>query len=681
MFRAVRDVDNPSLWFGVDYYPEHWPKDRWRLDAELMSSAGFNVVRLAEFAWCRLEPSPGRFDFQWLDESINLLAERNIRVVLGTPTASPPSWLVKLHPDILPLSYRGHRMPPVARRHYCPNNPNYLRAVERIVTAMAEHYRENENVVGYQIDNELSLGEEYCYCEYCISLFREWLKRKYGDIRMLNEAYGTVFWSHEYRDWAEIHPPTPPLDRCNRGLALDWLRFRSESFIRFLEFQVEIIRSVSPNKKVTTNLMGLYPEIDYYKLSERLDFPSWDCYPKFGRADYDPAWVSMLHDATRCMGNGVFWVMELQAGPTDGYSEHPIGVTPDPGELRKWLYQAIARGADGVVYFRWRTACFGKEQYWHGILNHDGEINRRYLEVKQVGDELRRIGNLIADTKFKSQVGLIFSYDAFWATLVERNYYATTYHEQVLMAYRGFWRHGVGVDVIPPHRELKHYKVLLAPFLYLTGTSLTEKLRNYVEDGGILVATARTSVKDENNRVYSDGLPGGLRDVFGIKVTDYTPLPSSREANIVVNEARIPVVGWLEELTVSTAKVLGVHDYRWLKGKPALTVNRYGKGYAVYIGGFLSRALVDKIANELVERRLVITPVKTSRYGVEIAAREGDGYRLLFLINHEPNTKDVEMDLDKVYEVKGLLKGVSLRRKRIKLRLNPHDVEILQLKY
>lgn len=671
-----------GIWFGVDYYPEQWPKSRWKTDVELFGEAGFNVVRLAEFAWCRIEPSPGRFDFSWLDEIIGELAEKGIKVVLGTPTAAPPPWLVKLHPDILPVSYRGYRMPPVARRHYCPNNPNYIRATERVVKALAEHYKDDPNVVGYQIDNELSLDDEYCYCEHCVRLFREWLERKYGDVEELNRAYGTVFWSHEYRDWAEIHPPTPPFDMCNRGLALDWLRFRSESFIKYLELQAGVIRSVSPGKKITTNLMGLFPGIDYYELSRRLDFPSWDCYPKFSSADYDPAWVAMLHDATRCMGRDrSYWVMELQAGPTDGYFGHRIGATPEPGELRKWAYQAVAHGAEGVVYFRWRTACFGKEQFWHGILNHDGEVNRRYLEVKRLGEELGKVKELVAGTKYPSRVGLVFSYEALWSTLIEKGYYATGYHDQVLSIYKGFWLRGINVDVIPPGEDFTRYSVLLTPFLYLTGKSLIARLKEFVYNGGILVATARTSVKDEYNRVYSDGLPGGLTDLFGARVTDYTSLPDGRKASILMEGGAVEAAGWLEELTPTTAQVLGVHDYGWLKGKAAVTVNRYGRGCAVYVGSFPSPSIADRVANALIERGVIEPLVRVEGDRLELTVREGSHYRLVFLINHEGRDKTAKLHFAEAFRVKELLKGGSSQgeTQEYELKLGPHDVEILYL--
>ncbi|MEM3105093.1 MAG: beta-galactosidase trimerization domain-containing protein, partial [Candidatus Bathyarchaeia archaeon] len=334
-------------------------------------------------------------------------------------------------------------------------------------------------------------------------------------------------------------------------------------------------------------------------------------------------------------------------------------------------------GAEGVVYFRYRTVCFGKEQYWHGILNHDGEINRRYLEVKRTGEELKKIGEILVDAKCKSDVGLIFSYDSLWATLIENRYYAKSYHEQALNAYKGFWHHGVNVDVISPDHDFKNYRILLAPFLYLTNKNLIEKLKNYVENGGLLIATARTSVKDEFNRVYSNGLPGELKDLFGLRVTDYTSIPPEIEVKVSTQYGQTSVSGWLEELTVTSAQVLGVHEYEWLKGRPAITLNRYGRGYAVYIGCFLTQDASKLIADRIIEERLVKPPVELRGEPVELVSKEGRDYRLLFLINHDSKSKTVELDFGKVLEAKSLLRGLHVKGETVKVTLNSHDVEIL----
>lgn len=669
-----------GLFFGVDYYPEHWPRERWPLDAKLMGEAKFNVVRLAEFAWCRLEPKPNVFNFAWLDDVLEILASRGLKAVLGTPTAAPPPWLVKQHPDILPVDFNGHPMPPVARRHYCPNNPNYREATERIVTKLAERYRDDERVIGYQVDNELSMSEEYCYCRHCVEGFREWLKGRYGDIEALNKAYGTVFWSQEYGDWSEIHPPTPPFGNCNRALALDWFRFRSESMVGYLELQVEILKKMSPGKFVTTNLPGaLHSSVNCFDMGSRLDFMSWDCYPRFAGGG-EAAQTSLQHDAARMMSrDGRFWVMELQAGPTDGYHSFPIGYTPEPGELRKWAYQAIAHGAEGVVYFRWRTACFGREQYWHGILNHDGEVNRRYLEVKGLGEELERIAGEVAGTRFDSEVAVLFSYDSLWATLIERGFYYADYYSQVLASYRELWKLGVNIDVIPPTADLSRYRVVFAPFLYLTDKGVNARLRDYVERGGFLVASARTSVKDENNNVYCDGLPGGLVDLFGARVVDYTPVSNDERAIIAVGNRALQAFGWLEELKPTTAEVIGFHEFSWLKGKPAITINRFGKGLAVYVGSFLTPELASYTASLALKKGNVKLPANVGGAALEVTLRHGDGYALLFLINHASSECRATVALPEPRWVKGLLTGVRSDDGKVKVSLGPHGVEILKL--
>lgn len=666
--------------FGVDYYPEHWPESRWLVDARMMGEAKFNVVRLAEFSWCKLEPKPGVYDFSWLDDALNVLEGHGLKAVLGTPTAAPPPWLVKMHPDILPVDYRGHPMPPVARRHYCPNNPNYRRATERIVKALAEHYKGDERVIGYQVDNELSMGDEYCYCEHCVNLFRGWLRGKYGGLEELNRAYGTVFWSQEYGDWSEVHPPTPPFDLCNRSLALDWFRFKSKSLVDYLELQVKILKSISPEKFVTTNLPGaLHSSVDCFEMGYKLDFMSWDCYPRFAGGS-EPASTSLQHDAARVMsGGGRFWVMELQAGPTDGYFSYPIGLSPEPGELRKWAYQALARGAEGILYFNWRTIHFGKEQFWHGILNHDGEVNRRYLEVKKLGRELENVMRELGGSSFNSEVAVMFSYESLWATLIEKGYYHVDYYSQIFTTYRELWKLGINVDVIPPDAELSKYKIVFTPFLYLTSKALTSKIKEYVSNGGVVVSTARTSVKDEHNNVYVTGLPGGLTDLFGIRVTDYTPVPPTAQANVEVQGLKVPAQAWLEELQPSTANVIGFHEYSWLKAKPAVTLNKHGRGYALYVGSFLTPRLAQEVVKLALKLNQVKPPVEVEGDSVEVALRERGGCKFLFLINHEAVERKVTLKLPQASKAKSLLSDLVWVGREFVVTLGPHDVEILKL--
>ena len=379
--------------FGVDYYPEQWPEENWETDAQLMSEAGFNVVRLAEFAWAKMEPQEGIFDFDWLDRAIEIFHKKDISVILGTPTASPPPWLAHKVPDILRVREDGLRVGYGSRRKNCPSHPVYRERSRSITSAMAKHFARNPAVIGWQTDNEFG---DRCYCDICRKEFQIWLQQRYGTLDELNTRWGTVFWSHTYSEWDQISLPLSTLGAPpNPSLALDFRRFVSSAYECFQQEQIDILRPKCPNHFITHDMMGFgYDGLDYFDLAKPLDFVSWNNYPIgfWHKFPYSPSSPALSHDAMRGLKNKNFWVMEHQAGPTGWQVVSPA---PRPGVLRLWAYQSIAHGADGIVFFRWRTARFGAEQYWHGILEHDGRAGRRYNEIKQMGAELKRVGKKI----------------------------------------------------------------------------------------------------------------------------------------------------------------------------------------------------------------------------------------------------------------------------------------------
>ena len=362
------------MYFGVDYYPEHWPEERWEKDAGMMKEANINVVRLAEFAWAKIEPDEGVYDFSWLDRAIAVLALAGIKTVLGIPTAAAPKWLMDKHPDMYPVDMHGLVKGFGTRRHYCANHSMYREYTRKITAKMVEHYKDNPNIVAWQTDNEFG---DNCYCDNCRDTFRTWLKKKHGTVEILNNEWGTVFWSQTYRSFDEVPVPgysssdgfsqtasgsalSTPYNH-NPGLLLDYRRFCSDSYVAYQDIQIGEIRKRS-RLPITHNYMGHYNELDYFKLGENLDFISWDNYPNnmWGRSDYKT--TAMAHDLMRGIKNSNFWVMEQQSGPC-GW--HSMGDTPEPGQIRLWTYQAIAHGADAIVYFRWRACTFGIEQYWY----------------------------------------------------------------------------------------------------------------------------------------------------------------------------------------------------------------------------------------------------------------------------------------------------------------------------
>jgi beta-galactosidase len=485
--------------FGVDYYPEHWPEERWATDARLMRDAGINTVRLAEFAWSKLEPQDGIFDFDWLDRAIAVLAEHGIDIIIGTPTASPPAWLMAKHPDAFLVDENGRQRTYGNRREYCPTNEAYLHHSLRVVRAMAQRYAARDEVFAWQIDNEFG---DRCFCSSCAAAFRKWLEGKYGTLDAVNSAWGTIFWSHTYSHWDQIPVPITAGGAPNPGLALDYRRFCSDSYVRFQKLQIDVIRAACTEAVITHNMMGFgYDKIDYFDLAQDLDVVSWDNYQRNQfhglQADADWSGSALSNDAMRGLKRKNFWVMEQQAGPA-GWDI--VGVTPRPGELRLWAYQAVAHGADAILFFRWRTPRWGTEEYWHGVLDHHGEPGRRYEEIQKMGRELARIGDEILGSAPKADVAILSSYDSRFAFQIQGHNPRFSYEQCIASWYRALHRRHLAVDIVCPKDELAEYKLVIAPALHVITEDLAKHLGEYVKSGGTLVVTARSGVKDQQSR-------------------------------------------------------------------------------------------------------------------------------------------------------------------------------------
>ncbi len=661
--------------FGADYYPEHWPKSRWVKDVELMSELGFNAVRLAEFSWSKIEPREGEYNFEWLDEIINLLAKKGVRAIIGTPTASPPPWIIKKHPDVLRVDPDGRRSPEGTRRSYCPNNPNYIAYTKKIVRAMALHYKDNPNVIGWQIDNEF--GIDFCYCNNCVKAFRKWLKNRYGTLEKLNNSGGFIFWSQEYGDWDEIFPPKPPLHMQNPTLCLDWHRFMNDSWIKYQQIQVDLIRKIAPHHVITHNFMGLYKELDYFQLAKPLDIISFDYYPKWG-SSVDYARCAMAHDVMRSLKKKPYWIMELQSGAVK-IDRAPI---PQPNEIRLWTLQSVARGADGILYFRWRTCRFGAEEYWHGILDHDGVPRRRFREVKEISEELKKIVPHIDGTTVKSEIAFALVYDNVWAWDLEvvragNNYYGLSSWEPALGFYRILYSRNLPADFVDPVKEdLSHYKIIFAPSLMLMNKLIEEKLRMYVRNGGVLIATPRTGAKDWNNVIVDLTLPGGLSDVFGVNVEEYTGVPEGGEVFVEMNKSIFGcgTVGrgrnWAELLSPKEAEVLAQYKMGMYAGKPAATINSYGGGLAIYIGVFPDATFYSTLVDWLIKEKGV-KPVLPPTRGLEAVERTGSAKRVVFALNH--SNKMIRVALEKEYYE--ILSGETVKDE---LKIDGLDVKVLK---
>jgi beta-galactosidase len=633
--------------FGVDYYPEHWPEERWATDARLMRDAGINTVRLAEFAWSELEPEDGVFDFEWLDRAIRVLVEHGIEIILGTPTASPPAWLMTKHSDAFLVDENGLRRTYGNRREYCPTNRAYLEHALRIVGEMTGHYAGREEVFAWQIDNEFG---DRCYCPSCLGAFREWLKEKYGTLDEVNSAWGTVFWGHTYTGWDQI--PTPMLTGGvpNPGLALDYRRFCSNVYVRFQRRQVDAIREECPEVLITHNMMGFpYDKIDYFDLAQDVDVVSWDNYQRNQfhglRAEADWGASALSNDAMRGLKRKNIWVIEQQAGPA-GWDI--VGGAPRPGELRLWAYQAIAHGADAILFFRWRTARWGTEEYWHGVLDHHGIPGRRYEEIRKMGRELQAIGDEILGSTSDADVAILSSYDARFAFQIQRSNPRFSYERYLASWYRAFHRRNVSIDVVRPEDGLDGYKLIIAPALHLVTEDVAQRLDEFVKSGGILVTTARSGVKDETNAVVDVPLPGLLRELCGIRVAEYDSLAPDMTNAVRIDDRTISerekllVDCWCDVLALEKASAVGAYTDDYYAGQPAISINSFGSGRAIYVGAIGSDDVPEALADWLL-RLAQVSSVAAPVPGVEIVTRARGDQRLLFALNHTRDPQEITL--------------------------------------
>jgi len=662
---------------GVDYYPEHWPEDRWERDAELMEEAGIGLVRLAEFAWSKMEPEEGSFNFDWLDRAMEVLYSRGIEVVLGTPTAAPPAWIIEEDRSILPVDENGDREGFGARRHYCPNHPRYREHTRRIVKAMGERFGGDPRLVGWQLDNEFS-GR--CYCDYCKEAFQDWLKEKYGSLEELNEEWGTIFWSQEYGEWEEIPLPTTRARAHNPGLHLDYYRFSSDSWVDYQDLQLEALRPTLGDERVTHNFMFAgFTGIDYSELGEELDFLSWDNYPLIsGEPRTERA--AAAHDLARGLGGTGFWVMEEQSGPS-GWNV--VSATPRPGQIKLWSYQALARGADGIVFFRWRTCRVGTEQYWHGVLDHHGEPGRRYDEVKEFAREMEEVGKEITPDRVPVEVALIKDYETGWAFEIQPNSTELDYEEEGLAHYHGFHRLNVPLDVITPGEDFSDYGALIAPNLYLVNEELRKRLERFVRGGGTLILSYRSGVKESrNNKVVNQLLPGELRQLVGAHVEEYTTLGGSpwgegkagegpaieflpHPLGSMSGRARV----WADRLKLDRARPLALYRSGPWEGEPAASINEYGAGTVIYLGSGLPRNMHRGLAYWLKERMELSGAAETPA-GVEAVWRGEGDEAVLYLLNH--NAEEVTLSLQE--DLKELKSG----ERREEITLSPYGVALFR---
>lgn len=655
---------------GVDYYPEHWDVALWEQDAQQMHDAGITIVRLAEFAWSRLEPTEGAFDFDWLDQAIAVLARHGMGVVLGTPTATPPVWLTHNYRDVLPVDNKGHAHYAGVRLHRCYNSPSLRKYGERIIDRLTQHYSRDPAVIGWQTDNELAAND--CHCENCTRLFRTWLQRKYGTLENLNREWGTVVWSGEYSDWTQVNTPLGGSPHLNPSFLLDFRRFSSDSVADFNRFQAALIRKNSPGKFVTHNLWGYPVTADYYDMFDSMDFASVDYYPATDLADSSKSRMyhgALTLDLTRGLKRQNFWVMEQLSGTPGCW--YPMSRTPFPGMIRAYAWQSVSRGADTVVQFRWRSARIGAEQFWHGLLDHHGVPGRRFDEFVRFSQEARKLAPLLEGTTLHHDVAMLFSHEQLNAFQIQPQSDGFDYLDNFKRVHSALLRMGIGADVLNWRDDFQQYKLVIAPMLYLIDDAMAAKLRQYADNGGTLILTTRSGVKNMNNVCLPDRLPNLLTELAGVFVDEYDPIGKDVQKIEFEGGELFKCSQWCDILSPVTAETIATYSSEYFAGRAAVTRNVASNGTVYYIGTVLDdeayRVLLGRIA---VDVGLDCEPDLPE--GVELAVRTSDAARLLFVMNLSKESKRITLG-DR--ECVSALSGKRLQGGRIELQ--PGDVEIL----
>lgn len=569
----------PHFIYGGDYNPDQWPEEIWQEDARLMQEAGVNLVSLGIFSWVKMEPKPGDFDFSWLDRLMDLLHAHGVSVNLATPTASPPAWMVKQHPEMLPVTAEGVTLWHGSRRHYCPHNPDYRKYAVRIAGQLAERYKDHPALAMWHVDNEYGGA---CYCDNSAAAFRKWLIEKYSTLDQLNAAWGTAFWSQTYGDWDEIYPPRKSPTQVNPSQQLDWARFISDSWLVCFDEQKSTLKAVTPHIPVATNFMGFHKATDYFEHAKHEDVVAQDSYPD----TFDPEWMiqnGMICDLIRSVGERRPWILMEQAPSQVNWRQR--NAAKRPGVMRLTSYQAAARGANGIMFFQWRASKAGAEKHHSGMVPHGGTDTRVWREVKALGNELPKLNPLLT-SRVKADVAILMDWNNWWALeLDSKPSNDLKLHPQLYLYYKPLFDRNITVDFIHPESDLSTYKLVIAPNLYLVNEASIVNINQYVKNGGNLVMTFFSGMVDENEHIHLGGYPAPFKEMLGIAVEEYNPYAETQTNSILTTDGKKYTCSfWADIIHLKTAKAIATFEQDYYAGGPAITHNQFGKGNAFYVG-------------------------------------------------------------------------------------------------
>jgi beta-galactosidase len=620
----------PFILHGGDYNPEQFPEHVWDEDVRLMNKAGINIATLPVFGWGHLNPAEDVYNFDDLDKVIEKLHAGGISFCMATATAATPPWVDQKYPDILRTDRSGFKRRHSERHTFCPHSKNFQRLSTNLTRKMAERYGNHPGLLVWHISNEMG---NHCYCQTCTTAFQEWLKVRYGTLQEVNHRWNMAFWGQVFTAWDQIEAPVDNAQRNFQGLLIDYDRFQSESILNCYRLEKEILREATPNIPITTNFMGTFKPLDYHAWAKELDIISWDSYP---RRNAHPSEMAFQHSVMRGLKEGQPWMLMEQTPSQQNWSS-PSSLKR-PGIMRLWSFQAVAHGADAVMYFQWRRSPGAQEMFHGAVVEHAAREDARvFKEVSALGAELASLGTQTLNGRVQSDIAILFDWDNWWAVEYSSGPHADLrYVPQVHRVFMALWNLGFSADVVSPESDLSSYKVVIAPLMKMVKPGVADRLKAFAKSGGTVISTYFSGIVDETDRAFPNGYPGPLSDLFGIWVEEIDSQAPGEENSAKFTDGSVYECGFLcDQIVLEGAEAIASYEADFYAGKPVITSNQFGAGRGVYIGAQLEASGLEYILEKVALDAKVSYPLGArGPENVEIQSRSNGTSNVWYVLNH-----------------------------------------------
>lgn len=643
------------LLYGGDYNPEQWPLSVRDEDIVLMKKANVNIATLPVFGWVSLQPDEDTFTFEWLDAILDKMAANGISACLATATASTPAWLDQKYPDILCVDERGNRRRHGGRHTFCPTSPDFRRLSTGLTRRLAERYKDHPTLLLWHISNEYGGNATggRCHCDRCAKSFVSWLKARYGSLDALNARWYQTFWGHTYTGWEQVEPPfANGENQTHQAQRLDWCRFQDEAMLDCFRAEAAILREVTPGVPITTNLMGAFFPLNYHNWAREMDIVSWDSYP---RPDDTPAEIAFNHALMRGLKEGQPFLLMEQSPSQQNWQ--PYNWLKPPGVLRIQSLQAVAQGAESVMYFQWRRGRGGIEKLHGAIVEHSGKSDTRvFREVTELGADLARLGDQTLGGRVTARVALLFDWEAWWALSFSSGPSADlNYVSECRAFYRALHSLGIQTDILAPDADLSRYDLILAPVLNLITPDVGTAIEQNVASGATLLTTFFSGLVDENDLVHPSGPPGPLTKTLGLWVEETDALPKGKTNGLrfqkpfgeIAMDTVLPARLLCDRVRLEGAQTIATYTSDFYAGEPALTVNKLGKGRAYYLATRPEDNALRTILAAVCAEAGIGSPLAAGApppEGVEVTERlSPSGTLMVYLLNHNTHAVDVTL--------------------------------------